>query len=175
MDDPFFVWATPDETARRGVLRAMFSLAVEAAAARGFLWMDERGVVVLLPPGRKLYGEEQAAKIQAITRNAFQSPLVLLDDYKRRLHAGDPGGTDSWYLQYLTVPAAGRSRGAGGSLMKDIVLARLDGAPLWLHTGRRTNLSFYAKFELQTIATTWCEPGGPYVHTLRRSPRMPRL
>ncbi|MGN9844346.1 hypothetical protein ACTMTI_40100 [Nonomuraea sp. H19] len=168
LDDPFFLWTTPDERTRRALLEATFSLAVKAADAQGFLLLDERGVVILLPPGRRLYDEEEAARAQELTLRAFQRPTVLLKDYRRRLQAADVDDTAAWYLQYLAVPAAKRSQGCGSSLMRDI-LCHAAGSPLWLHTGRPANLQFYARFGLDVVATIPCEPEGPYVYTLMRT------
>jgi len=170
VDDPFFVWTTPDKAARCTLLDALFSLAVDAATARGFLQLDERRVVVIVPPHQKLYDSDQAAAAEALLRNAFQRPLPLLDDYQRRLRSAGPDADDAWYLQYLAVPAVNRSQGQGSSLMCEI-LAEIGDAPLWLHTARPATLAFYAKFGLKIAAVTPCEPAGPSVYTLLRSPR----
>ena len=169
MDDPFFAWTTPDETARRALLEAMFSLAVKAGDAQGFLRLDDRGVSVLIPPGRQLYDAEESAIEQGLLRKAFHRSGAILDDYRRRLRSSNPDATGYWYLHYLAVPTAKRRRGLGSSMMTDI-LTQTAGAPLWLHTGRPSNLGFYAGFGLKIIAITPCEPGGPYVYTLRKLP-----
>jgi hypothetical protein len=169
MDDPFFVWTTPDETARRVMLGSMFGLAVDAADEQGFLRLDERGVFILVPPGRELYDAQRGAQQQELIRKAFHRSSILLDDYRRRLRSADPEPADCWYLAYLAVPAGKRRRGSGSSMMKDI-LARTAGTPVRLHTGRPSNLSFYAKFGLKVIAITPCESDGPRVYTLEGSP-----
>ena len=169
LDDPFYVWVTPDQTARVALLSSLFSLEVGAAAAHGLLWSDERGVVVLVPPHRQLLDDDQAAEARELVRNAFQRPHQLMEAYKRRLHDANPDVDEAWYLQYLAVPASKRSQGQGSSLMCD-VLAEIAGAPLWLHTGRASTVAFYSKFGLAIAAVTSCEPTGPSVYTLWRGP-----
>lgn len=165
LDDPFFIWAVPDSAARLTLLESLFSLATSTAAARGFLRLDSRGVVILVPPGQRLYDAGQAAQAQALLRDAFQHPLPVLEDYQCRLRSGAPDDADAWYLHYLAVPAADRGRGYGSSLMR-AMLDETDDAKLWLHTGRQNNLAFYAKFGLDVAVVTLCEPAGPAIYTL---------
>ena len=96
----------PDEAVRRDLLEEIYSLAVDAAAARGFLTFDERGVAILIPPGRQLYDKGTGVREHDLISNAFQQPRALLEDYRRRIHAAYPVDAGSWYLRYLVVPAA---------------------------------------------------------------------
>ena len=169
MDDPFFVWTTPDETARGALLESMFEVAVDAADEQGFLQLDERGVAILVPPGRELYDGKKAAQQQELIRKAFHRSSTLLDDYRLRLRSADPEPAGCWYLAYLAVPASKRCRGSGTSIMKDI-LAQTAGTPMRLHTGRPSVLRFYEKFGLKVIAVTPCELDGPLVYTLEGRP-----
>src|ERR1700739_569649 len=142
VDDPFYLWVSADPRIRFALLRSLFTLEVDASAARGMVWTDDRGVVVLVPPHRRLLDDDQAAEARELIRNAFQRPRHLLEDYKSRLHESSPNVADAWYLQYIAVPAGKRSRGHGSSLMRDVV-AEIAGAPLWLHTGRPRTVPFY--------------------------------
>jgi hypothetical protein len=169
MDDPFYVWTTPGETARRALLESMFEVAVDAADEQGFLQLDERGVAILVPPGRELYDGKKAAQQQELIRKAFHRSSTLLDDYRLRLRSADPEPAGCWYLAYLAVPASKRCRGSGTSIMKDI-LAQTAGTPMRLHTGRPSVLGFYEKFGLKVIAVTPCELDGPLVYTLEGRP-----
>jgi hypothetical protein len=168
MDDPFYLWIASDEAARRTLLTTISGLAVDAALAQGFLTLDERGLIVLLPPGRALYSSEVSAKENDLISSAFEQPRALLDDYRRRIRVAYPQDAQAWYLRYLVVSAARRSQGLGGAMMADI-LARVGEAPLLLHTGRPENVGFYEKYGMKVVATTSCEAQGPHIYTLRKS------
>ena len=167
LDDPFFVWTTPDADARLTLLDAVFALAVSAAAQRRMLTCDERGVLVLVPPGQRLYDDAEAARARGILRDAFAHPPGLLADYDRRVHHAAPRLQDAWYLQYLAVPASLRGHGRGRALMGE-ALARAGGGPMWLHTGRPSTLGFYARFGFGVHAEVPCTPAGPTVYILTR-------
>lgn len=168
LDDPFYMWVAPDPAMRITLLKSLFTLEVDAAATRGMLWKDDRGVVVLIPPDRQLLNEDQAAEARQLIQKAFQGPAHLLADYKQRLRDDSPDAWNAWYLQYIAVAAEKREQGHGSSLMRDIT-AEIAGAPLWLHTGRARTVPFYARFGLATVAVTACEQMGPYIYTLWRA------
>jgi hypothetical protein len=171
LDDPYYVWVSPQHGTRLSLLRSLFTLEVEAAASRGLLLSDDRGVVVLVPPHRRLLDDDQEAKARNLIRDASPHLSRVIDDYERRLLAATPEDSEAWYLQYLAVPAGKRSRGNGSSLMYDVGVETA-AASLWLHTGRPRTVPFYARFGLTVTAITLCEPHGPSVHTLwRRSTR----
>lgn len=167
LDDPFYVWVAPDMSERYELLTRLFTLELGAAARRGFLFSDVRGVVLLVPPHHQLLDANESAEAARLVAHALQRPAGVLDDYHRRLEQTSAHISEAWFLRFLTVPAKERSQGNGTSLMNDIVDVA-DGTALWLHTGRPRTLHFFARWGLLKVGVTACEPAGPSIYTLLR-------
>jgi GNAT superfamily N-acetyltransferase len=175
-DDPTWSWAFPDPALRLEHHRAFWSLYLNSAIPRGWVWVrDDRGAAsVWTPPGEPELTEEDEAQVEPLVREAVgphaEDVLTLMEGFE----ANRPQGRDHYYLSLLGTHPDHRGAGKGMALLADN-LARIDAdaMPAYLESSNRANDRRYERlgFELigefsapggePTVGCMWREPGGP--------------
>ncbi|WP_369134839.1 GNAT family N-acetyltransferase [Modestobacter sp. I12A-02662] len=176
-DDPAWTHVLPDAGERRTALRALvgFSLADAGCSARvAVAGTVVLGAAVWQPPGR--YPVSTVRRLRGLPHLL---PMTVglgrrTRDVQRLGSAIDAAfpSRPVRYLQVLGVAPAAQGRGIG-SLLLDEQLSRSDaaGEPVYLETGKPTNVGWYAARGFEPVAPGGAlHPGGPPMWRMLREP-----
>jgi GNAT superfamily N-acetyltransferase len=169
--DPILAWIFPGAPVE-GRIRRFFEAFDRAAAERGWLWTAGRGaaLAVWTPPS----SDDAYAEVENAARPA------MLEE------TGDGGAryeafwawTDShrptephWHLDHLAVEPGRQGEGLGLALVEfGLALARRDGVPAFLETGRERNIGFYERLGFAACDQGTAPDRGPRVWFMRWDP-----
>jgi GNAT superfamily N-acetyltransferase len=146
-EDPPMRWFLADAPNRARRLRPYFRAVVPAYLREGELWVSDEpvGAAVWAPPGAwRLPPRDQLRILPTELRVFGRRPLRAIAG-QRTLARGHPR-EPHWFLDWIAVSAAGRSRGVGSALMRPR-LERCDAerTPAYLNAGSVRSRDLYLR------------------------------
>jgi ribosomal protein S18 acetylase RimI-like enzyme len=171
-DDPPMRWFLADAPRRAERLRRYFEVLVPFVLRRGEIWVSDEpvGAAVWAPPGSwPLPGREQLRLLPTELRVFGRHPLRAIAG-QRVLERGHPH-EPHWFLDWIGVAAAGRSRGAGSALMRPR-LERCDaeGHPAYLNAGSPRSRDLYLRHGFEVTEEFRLPFEGPPLWRMWRRP-----
>jgi len=180
VDDPFFVFLSPNRRLRRRGLHIYFRGAVGCLGERGVVLgvRGEGGRLVgvaafVKPDGYPLPVSAQLRQALAALWALLPRPPALVDG-SRYLWAIDKAHPRErlWYLELLAVDPSLQRRGIGGALQEHLYQqADRDQLPSYLETQKEENLAYYRRFGYELVSELRPVRRGPPLWTMRREPR----
>ncbi len=160
-----------DETypARAG---AFFGHYFDVRLEGGEIFVADGGAALWSPPGGNRLGPEtvEADWAQHVVPALDPDELTRYESFKTVLDAMTPA-EPHWYLGLLgTRPDKQRAGVAGGLLEPMLARADQGSLPVFLETGAKANVGFYARFGFEQIAEDTV-PSGPTIWGLLRRSR----
>lgn len=170
-DDPMFLWPLGSDVTA-GQIEWFFQSFDEHLAERGWLWEAGAGVGVAawIPPGAD-------DVMMDIDRELRPAVVRGTDDGGTRYVSMWEWIADNfldepfWYLDHIGVDADHRSGGVGTALIQHgLALAKRDGVPAFLETGRPGNVAYYERRGFRTVTDADAPGGGPHIWFMRYDP-----
>lgn len=171
-DDPFMVFARPDDATRLEIAEAMFAAQLEvvfSATAEVYTTPDLAGAAIWTPPDAPELAADRTEEIGRRMRDLFGARVPAIGEALRVIMRNRPEG-EQWYLDFLGTDPARQRAGVASSLLAP-VLERCDaaGVQATLWTATETNVRFYAKRGFEVTADVQ-PPGAPRAWWMRRHP-----
>jgi GNAT superfamily N-acetyltransferase len=171
--DPLWSWAFPDDAKRPAQYEAFFSLFVESAIPKGWVWTTDQAtaVAVWTPPGKSELSEEAQAKVEPFVAAELGSHAKPVLQVFESFESACPDDRDFYYLSLLGTHPDHRGHGLGMSLLA-ANLAQIDaeGMPAYLESSNPANNARYERLGFRphtnfstpegrhTVTTMWREP-----------------
>jgi ribosomal protein S18 acetylase RimI-like enzyme len=176
LDDPVFVWLTPDRAERRRLLPDMFDVFTEAFARHeatrlvtGGTSNGVAGVAMWAPPGVEPVhpdDEERMSRRLADLAGVDLERLGICLEAFGEAHPEEP----AWFLQFVGVDPAHQSEGLGSRLLRDVLdLADRNGEAAYLEATSEANRRLYERHGFRWVADLRL-PGGPTAYAMWRDP-----
>jgi GNAT superfamily N-acetyltransferase len=171
-DDPFMVFALPDEASRLDIARAMFVAQLDDVYAfTGVVQTtpDLAGAAIWTPPHAAELPAERTASIRRRMGELFGDRVPVISEALQAIMSHRPEG-DHWYLDFLGTDPDRQRQGVASSVLAP-ALARCDadGVAATLWTTTEANLRFYSRRGFEVVADVQ-PPGAPRAWWMRRAP-----
>jgi GNAT superfamily N-acetyltransferase len=180
LDDPFFVFLSPNRRLRRRGLHIYWRGAVGCLGQRGLVLgvRGEGGRIVgvaafVKPDCYPLPASAQLRQAAAALWALLPRPPALVAG-SRYLWAIDKVHPRErlWYLELLAVDPSVQRRGIGAALQEHLYQeADADQLPSYLETQKEENLAYYRRFGYELVSELRPVRRGPPLWTMRRAPR----
>jgi len=169
--DPMIRWPMPDGTAADDV--ALFTAILTPYVAADALWTVADHAVAASPAdlaGAAWLPPAVTARLAEMERVTRAQIYPLTPDGGARYDAlwdwlGEHAPRQPhWFLDAIAVAPAAQGRGLGRTLVRHgLALARADGLPAYLETGRQANVAYYAALGFSLYDARPAPGGGPMV------------
>jgi len=173
--DAMLTWTFPEDAHPPAAAVRFFGAFHRAAFGQGWIWVvgtgPVEGMAMWVPPDPEdRYGQvmrvidPEVAEIMGERKPRYDRFWAWIDEHR----PGEP----HWYLEHIAVAAAMRGTGLGRALIDHgLANADADGAPAWLVTSKRRNVTLYERFGFAVDAAELAPEGGPELWFMRREPR----
>jgi len=170
--DPIIRFQFQDDETYAARATAFFGHYFDVRLEGGEIFVTDGGAALWSPPGGNRLGSEavEADWEQHVVPACDPDELARYESFKTVLDAMTPP-EPHWYLGLLGTRPDKQRTGVGRELLEPM-LARADGEalPVFLETGAKDNVGFYARFGFEQIAEATV-PNGPAVWGLLRRSR----
>lgn len=172
-DDPVAVWACPDESRRRRMLRLFHGAYFAAKLKHDWVWtLPGRDGAALWspPPVWRTSLRDDLALARSLANRSSLARMPLIAAGMVGLDRAHPAGRDHFYLAVLGVAPASQGRGLGSLLLAPTLeICDTDSVPAYLESSRPENVSFYERHGFR-VTGEFKLPRGPVVYKMWRDP-----